>query len=525
MELLVNRRAALAVAAAVTLVVVVLFAVALVGARSGGSASDNAPAGSSSDGNPAGATAPSGDSAQPPASTEAPSDEILDHLAEPWTGDLDGIVKRGFIRILTVHNPLFFAFEGSKQQGLAHDVSLEFAKHLDEELGKVRSPTIVFIPVARDRLLPGLVEGKGDIVAGNLTITPDRSELVDFGAPLYPNIDELVVSGPAAGSLASFDDVARVGLHLRESSSYYEHLAAFNAGRERAGKQPIPVETVDEYLEDYDLLDLVNTGVLPAIVVDSHKAALWKQVFEKITVHEKLAIHSGNSVAWAVRKDSPQLLATVNDFSAKVRKGTLLGNIMLKRYMGSTRWMNDALTGDAQRRFDATVELIKRYAARYDFDWLMIAAQAYQESGFDQNKKSDAGATGIMQLLPSTAADPAVGIPDISNAENNIHAGVKYLHWLREEYFSDPAIEPLDRILFSFAAYNAGPGNTARARRKARQLGFDPNVWFGNVEIGMYRAVSGEPATYVRNIYKYYVTYRRLEATRQGRERAREELE
>jgi membrane-bound lytic murein transglycosylase MltF len=258
-------------------------------------------------------------------------------------------------------------------------------------------------------------------------------------------------------------------------------------------------------------------------VVDSHKAKFWAQVFPNIKVHHDLAVHTGNQVAWAVRKDSPKLLETVNVFSKTIRKGTLLGNIILKRYMAGAGWMNNALATDERKRYDETVELIKLYAGKYDFDWLMIAAQAYQESHFDQSKKSSAGALGIMQLLPTTAADPAVGIPDISSAEDNIHAGVKYLRWLRDTYFSDEEIDPLDRILFSFAAYNAGPGNTARARRRATQLGFDPNRWFGNVEIGMYRAVSGEPASYVRKIYKYYVTYRRLEQSRQERAEALDE--
>jgi membrane-bound lytic murein transglycosylase MltF len=125
-----------------------------------------------------------------------------------------------------------------------------------------------------------------------------------------------------------------------------------------------------------------------------------------------------------------------------------------------------------------------------------------------------------MQLLPTTASSKAVGIPDITVLENNVHAGVKYLHWLHETYYSDESISPLDRMLFSFAAYNAGPGNMKRARRQAKKLGLNPNRWFGNVEIGMYRAVSGQPASYVRNIYKYYVTYQGLEKSRQEREQA-----
>jgi membrane-bound lytic murein transglycosylase MltF len=150
----------------------------------------------------------------------------------------------------------------------------------------------------------------------------------------------------------------------------------------------------------------------------------------------------------------------------------------------------------------------------------MIAAQGYQESRFDQSKRSSAGAIGIMQLLPSTAADRVVGIPDISTVDNNVHSGVKYLAWLRDRYFSEDNIDPLDRVLFSFAAYNAGPGNVARARRKTKALGFDPNRWFGHVEVGMYRSVSGEPVSYVRNVYKYYVTYKRLAELRRARERA-----
>ena len=151
----------------------------------------------------------------------------------------------------------------------------------------------------------------------------------------------------------------------------------------------------------------------------------------------------------------------------------------------------------------------------------MIVAQAYQESQFDHSRVSHAGAVGLMQVLPTTAADRAVNIPDISSLENNVHAGVKYLNWLRQTYYSDPAIAPLDQVLFSFAAYNAGPGNMRKARRRAESMGLDRNEWFGNVEVGMYRSVSGEPAAYVRNIYKYYVAYQNLERTRVLRAKAR----
>jgi membrane-bound lytic murein transglycosylase MltF len=390
-------------------------------------------------------------------------------------------------------------------------------------MGRVRSPTIIVIPVARDELIPGLIEGRGDLVMGNLTITPERQKLVDFGPPIHPNVDELVITGPAAKTVASFDDLVETGLYVRRSSSYFEHLQTLNAERRAQGRKPIPITEADEYLEDYDLLDMVNAGVLKAIVVDSHKADFWEQIFGKIVVHRDLSVHSGNQIAWAMRKHSPQLMKSISAFAGTVKKGTLLGNILLKRYLGSTRWLRNSLASEDRKRYEETIDIIKEYADRYNFDWLIIAAQAYQESRFDQAKRSPAGAIGVMQLLPATAKDKAVGIPNINRLEDNVHAGVKYLNWLRKTYYSDPKISALDQELFSFAAYNAGPGNMKRARQRAKRLGFDPNRWFGNVEIGMYRAVSGEPASYVRNIYKYYVTYQSLERTRKERHKALEE--
>ena len=449
-------------------------------------------------------------------------DEIMKHANEFSTGDLDDIIDRRFLRILTVHNPLFFSFDGEKQRGVMADIAKMFEKHLAEEIGRVRSPTIVIIPVGRDELIPGLIKGRGDVVMGNLTITPKRQELVDFGPALYPNVDELVVSGPAAKKINSFDDLVKTGLYLRRSSSYFEHLQELNAERKQQGKKPVPITEADENLEDYDMLDMVNAGVIKAVVVDSHKAGFWAQVFDKIKVHRELSVHSGNQIAWAIRKDSPALMKSISAFGETVRKGSLLGNIVMKRYFGNTRWIENSLAGKGRKRYEETIEVIKQYADKYEFDWLLIAAQAYQESRFDHTKTSSAGAVGVMQVLPSTSASKAVGIPDISSMDANVHAGVKYLHWLRKTYYSNEAISALDRVLFSFAAYNAGPGNMKRARRRAKQLGFDPNRWFGNVEIGMYRAVSGEPASYVRNIYKYYVTYQGLEKSRMARAKALE---
>lgn len=453
------------------------------------------------------------------------SDELalLEHATAPWTGDLDAMLERGFIRVLTAFNPLFFHYDGAEQKGIVHDGMQQFAQELHKSQPKGQPPVrILIIPVVRDDLLPALVQGRGDIVTANLTITPERQKVVQFTDPNYPDVNELVVTGPAAPDVTSLDDLTSTPIHVRESSSYFEHLVALNKERKESGLGEIAITKVNEKLEDYDLLEMVGAGLIPAVVVDSHKAAFWVQVFDGIKVHEDLATHRGGNIAWAIRKDSPKLLEAANTFLRKARKGTTLGNILLKRYIGDADWIDNALAEDGWHRHGEVIDLIKKYAGEYEFDWLIITAQGYQESKLDQSKVSAAGAIGIMQVMPTTAADPNVGIADIEHPERNVQAGVKYLHFLRDRYFSEPEIDPLNRVLFSFAAYNAGPANIAKARKKATEMNLDPDQWFGHVEVATARVVSREPVVYVRNIFKYYVAYKLYEDARTAKTEVRE---
>jgi len=203
------------------------------------------------------------------------------------------------------------------------------------------------------------------------------------------------------------------------------------------------------------------------------------------------------------------LKAFLSDFAQEHRQGTLLGNIVLQRYLSSADYI---VNPAAHRvRFDEVYPIFEEFAPQYDFDPLMLVAQAYQESGLDQSSVSRAGAVGIMQLLPSTAADPNVGIPDISRVEDNVHAGTKYLRFLLDRYFADEPLEPLDEHLFGFASYNAGAARVARLRAEAAEQGLDPDVWFRNVELIAARRIGRETVQYVSNIYKYYLAYSRIE--------------
>ena len=475
---------------------------------------------------PGGASARDAEAPQSEASTTAGPRQLRSFdaeigLDEAWVGDLDGMVERGFIRALVVYSLGQYFLDGATQRGITYEALAEFETFLNHQLGRSKLKVdVLIIPVQRDELLPALEKGLGDLAAANLTITESRLAEVDFSDPFMTGVSELVVTGPSGPELAVLDDLAGKEVYTRRSSSYWRSLEKLNAELRSRGLEPSVPVAVEEFLQDEDLLEMVNAGLLPTTIVDRHKARFWAQIFHDVEVHERLAIRTDGRIGWAFRRSSPQLAEAVNTFVRKHRKGTLLGNVVLNRYLESTSWARHALDGEDRLRFERTVEMFRTYGERYGFDHLMLAALAYQESGLDQSKRSGAGAVGIMQLLPSTAADPNVGIPDITGLENNIHAGTKYLRFLRDRYFSDPGMDPVNQTLFSFAAYNAGPAKVAKLRSEAERSGLDPNVWFGNVEHVAARVVGRETVQYVSNIAKYYVAYRLASRTFEVRDGA-----
>jgi membrane-bound lytic murein transglycosylase MltF len=446
---------------------------------------------------------------------------------DTWLGDFDGMRERRRIRMLVPFSKTFFFVDrGGQHFGMTYEIGKAFEDWLNKKYKtKALRIDVVFLPVARDRLLGGLVDGTGDIAAGNLTITPEREKLVEFGNPFAADVAEVIVTGPQAPPLAALEDLAGQELFVRLSSSYFEHLKALNASFQSAGRPAIELSPLDEDLEDEDILEMVNAGLLPWAVIDEHKAKLWAEIFTDITVRSDLVVNTGGQIAWAMRKDSPLLRQEIDAFTAEHKLGTAFGNTLKKKYFGSTKYVKRAITDEEMKKFEELAEIFRRYGDRYEFDYLMIAAQGYQESRLDQTARSPRGAVGIMQLLPSTAADPSVGIAQIGeSAENNVHAGVKYLRLLVDKYLDDPALDDKNRTLMAFAAYNAGPGNLRKFRRLAEKSGLDPNVWFGNVEHAAAKIVGRETVQYVSNIYKYYIAYRLVSERAAERTQAKQEV-
>jgi membrane-bound lytic murein transglycosylase MltF len=226
-------------------------------------------------------------------------------------------------------------------------------------------------------------------------------------------------------------------------------------------------------------------------------------------LHPKSTVRTGGQIAWMIRKNTPKFHKVVNNFLKQHKKGTLIGNILFKRYLKNTQWVRNSLTEKELNKFRKTIDFFKKYASSYDFDWMMIMALAYQESGLDQSKRSSAGAIGVMQLLPDTATGHPIYIDNIEVLNNNIRAGVKYLRWIFDEFYKDiEGINLLNKVLFTFASYNAGPTRIVQLRNLTSKMGLDPNKWFNNVEVAAARKIGRETVQYVSNIYKYWVAYR-----------------
>lgn len=449
----------------------------------------------------------------------------VDDMLQPWKGDLPGMLDRRVIRVLTTYSKTFFFIDKGTQRGATHDIFMEFERNLNASLAKEKKlkqrhlkVRIIFVPVARDQLFTALNEGKGDIAAANLTITPSRLTQVTFTTPLYPNVKELLISGPASPKVENLDALSGKTVFVRRSSSYYESLVALNARFAKASLPPVKIELAPEALEDEDLIEMLSAGLIPLIIVDQHKAVFWKQVFPKIQIHDNIVLRNDAEIAWAVRKDDPQLLALLNQFVKANGQGSTLGNTILLRYLKNAKYVKNAAAESERRKMLAMIDIFRKYGDRYSVDWLLMAAQGYQESRLNQSVRSHVGAIGVMQVMPKTGKELKVG--DIRNLDPNIHAGVKYMRWMIDHYYGDEPMTPIDKALFSFASYNAGPARIARLRVETKKRGFNPNVWFGNVEYLAAEKIGAETVTYVSNIYKYYIAYKLIMEEREKKLKA-----
>ncbi len=440
------------------------------------------------------------------------------------TGDFDTMLERRVIRVLVPYSRTLYFNDKGKERGITADNVRDLEEFLNQKHRKSlhsRPITVVLIPTPRDQLIPRIVQGLGDIAAGNLTVTDERLQQVDFTAPPeLQSVSEVVLTRKQDGPLASVEDLSGKTVDVRLSSSYHESLESLNRLFERAGKAPVKIIPVSELLEDEDLMEMLDAGILPAIVVDDWKATMWAKILPNIVVNENAAVRTGAHVGWAYRKNSPLLAAELNEFYYKFERKRGAIPYRFAQYSKQVKRLQDPTGRNDWKRFQETVAIFDKYGQQYDFDPLMLIAQGFQESKLDQSVRSPVGAIGVMQLMPDTGASMKVG--DVTVTEPNIHAGAKYLNVIMTNYFADAHFDEMNRTLFAFAAYNAGPNRIAKLRKVAAERGLDPDVWFDNVEIIVSEKVGRETTTYVRNILKYYVSYKLTLEMQKEQQKARE---
>ncbi len=454
--------------------------------------------------------APSG-SAQQPSPGQQPAASAALSLPlnfEKHTGDLDGMVKRHDIRALVVYSRSGFFYDAGQPEGIYYEALDEFQRFVNQRFrtGALKI-NVTYIPVRPEQLEQALLQGVGDVIAFGVIVTPQREKEVLFTTPIDSHVKQVLVTGPKAPAITSLEDLSGKAVYVNPVTAYYENLQHLSESLQKAGRPPILLKSADPDLTDEDLLEMVNASLLPATVTINIRAEFWAKVLPHLTLHPNIVLKEEGQLAWATRKDSPQLRQLLNEFVKGREVGTVFGNIMLKRYLENTHWVKDATSTEELKKFQAYVRYFQKYGAEYDFDYLMLVAQGYEESGLDQSLRNPSGAVGIMQVIPQFAAAPPISIPNVEVAEDNIHAGAKMMRNIADTYFNDPTLDPLNKILMTFASYNAGPNRIADLRKRAASEGLDANRWFGNVELIVARDVGEQTVQYVSNIYKYYVAY------------------
>ena len=471
--------------------------------------------------------APKSEDSAPISPAPSPYDALPDAaralLDRPFTGDLDEMIQRRVIRAGVVFNRTQYFIDKGVQRGISYESLKLFEDELNKRLKTgLLKVHVAMIPMQRSQLGAALLGGKVDLVAATLMVTPERRKIADFSNPTRADVSEIVVTAAGAPAVATADDLSGREVFVRRGGSYYEDLQALNQSLTKRGKSPATLKEAPEALEDDDVLEMVNAGLVQTTIVDDFVADFWSQVFPNIRINKGAAVRTGGEIAVAVRKNSPRLLQALNTWIKEYGRGTAFGNTMERRYLQSTKYVTGAAVEQERRKLFAMVKMFQTYGDQYDVDYLLMAAQGYQESGLDQSAKSSVGAIGIMQLMPDTGK--AQGVGDIHEVDANIHAGVKYFRFMMDTFYKDDPMDRLNKGLMTLASYNAGPGRIRQLRAETAKRGLDPNVWFGNVERVVSERIGRETVTYVGNIYKYYVAYRLVMERRDARDAAKDTI-
>jgi len=452
-----------------------------------------------------------GASSAAPARSGIPLDDgssVLYSTVEPFIGDLAAIWRRGELRVLVPYSHTEFFVSSGRPGGYVYEMMIHAQDWLNGRRPRGAAKLVmVFVPTAVERLLPDLLAGRGDVSAGLISVTPERSRLVSFTRPLVSSVSEVVLRHKDATAIGSPADLAGRTVHVLPGSSELEHLRELNRGLSAAGRPSVEIAELPPTASREDLIEMVEAGVFSYAVTDGFLAELWARVLPNLRVDEAARIATGGEIAWAVRPENPELLAALDAFVLqRSKEARVTSAVIFQRYFENARALRTAIGREHAAKLRDFASLFQEAGRKYGFDWLLLGAQALQESRFDPRARNPSGAVGLMQVLPSTAL--AMGYPDSRTPRSNVLAGAAYLDHLRQGFAAEAGVDPADHIYFALASYNAGPRAVREFRARAKLMGLDPARWFGNVEVAAQHVVGDETVLYVANIARYYLAYR-----------------
>lgn len=455
----------------------------------------------------------SGEAAEPGRRAVLEPPQLLDRR-DLRSGDLPDMSRHRRVRFLVLYGRSdFFIPPGAPPQGRMYELGREYVRRLNRASRRGTPPLrATFVPVLPDELLSMLRNGAGDVVAHELRVTPEREAQVAFTVPLRSDVRDILVTAPGVPGPVGLEGLSGREIFVLPGSSGAAAVARLNLIFLRHGLDPARIREAPATMGTEDLLEMLGAGIIDNAVCEDSLAELWGPVFGRLTLHSDLPLTAGGRTAWAVRRDNPRLLASLNRFLMSPAAHEVSGGAC---FAGSCRGARILLNPFRMRGAGHLLPLFRKYSQIYGFDWLEALAQGFQESGLDPGARSPDGALGVMQVLPSTGR--AVGVPDVSRTAGNIQAGLKYMRRLQARYLDDPALDEEERFRFALAAYNAGPSRIQDLRDQARLEGLNPNVWFGSVERLALRRLGPETVNYVRAVHNTAQAFRlALEREREG---------
>jgi len=428
---------------------------------------------------------------------------------ERFTGDLDEIDKRHVLRVLLRNNAAsYFVYRG-ELMGFEYELAREFADYNGLRLE-------VVVPPSHRELTTWLLEGRADIAMSFLEPDDAQRKLgVAYSNPYHYARQHIVVQKKDPAN--SIEDLDNRTIFVRHYSLYWERLSELQ--REGAG---FSLHATKDDVETEQLIDMVSRGKYKATMADGQLLDI--ELAKGVPVRSAVTLETERPHAFALRARNPKLKKALDEFVARIYRSEYY-NVLYNKYFKNRRSVQRLARGRVVDPLKGQIspydKLVRKYAARYGFDWRLVTAQMYQESRFDPQAHSHVGARGLMQLMPRTAK--AMGVDNPVDPDSGIRGGIKYLDWLRDRFDADLPIA--ERNWFTLAAYNAGVGHVHDARRLAVKLGYDPDRWFGNTEQAMlllsrreyakkarYGYVNGrEPVNYVSDIRQRFEAYVELD--------------